>query len=332
VSTISSPVSPTAAPMDYGSFVICPSCFQQSDIWTEQCPCGHELLPDDRKVKLRKAPQAPAKRLQHRSERLAASEAVVDQEQALRDLSALRIQGATIDTAALLTLLMQLGRLDESCAEADAYVTARPEMANLAGPTQAALVELSRKCSANHDARPESWLRKALEEGKGDVNGRVPVASALVGVLLAQGRGPEALEIYATADAQLNAARKKTSKNAFVNTMGSGDAFAVGRYLQATNEMSTHRVQVLERNAVPAAAAGREVLAAAERLEQSGDVKAALAVVIDGSKRLTPTIERLTAVAAALPGSERRQAMSACDEMSHDLQKAQRRLAKLAKH
>jgi len=297
------------------------------------CGCGAELLPDDRKVKLRKEGQAPVKRLEHRAERLAASESVADREQAVRDLATIRNERHNqAGTATLITLLTKLGRIEEACREAETALAAGPELLVIGGsPQQTALIELISQCTRESDPRPESWLRQLLDSGKGDVNGRVPLASALVGVLLAEGRNGEALEVYAAADAQLRAAFKKTSKSGLVNTFGSGDAFAVGRYSAATNEMGLHRLRVAEANAVAVVAAARALLADAVVLEQAGDLAGALALLNDGGGRLAPTIAQLTALGEGMSGLDRRKVLGVLDETSTELKREHNRLAKLVK-
>ena len=321
---------------DYGSFVVCPACSRQSDIWAEHCDCGTVLLPDERHVKLAKSGGTPRARMGYRATRLEASKLPADHEQALRDRTALRVDTPNPDVncmPGIVKLLVMLGRLDEACVEAEASLSALDpaKLSGLGGLVlRTAVHELALRLHSTKDPRAEAWLRRVLGLEK-DVMARLALESALIGLFIEQGRQDDALQGFAAADAELAAARKKTSKNAVVNTFGSGDAFAVGRWGQATDALERFRAPVLEASTAVVVTAGRQALADVGRLEQSGDVVAARDAAVDGIARLAPTIQRLTAVATGLSAPERRRMMDPVGEVSRTLEKERKRLSKLAK-
>ena len=322
----------TPAEAGYGSFVICPSCSRQSDIWTEHCACGVELLPDDRKVKLAKSGGTPFARITRRSERLESEGLAAGREQVVRDLAALR---ATEEgkkhadenyTPRIVRNLIKLDRIDQACQEAETL----PSRGSGALPSAGAIETLARECLSRQDPRAERWLRVALDRmgtGKEHLN----LQGVLVGLLSEAGRASEALEAFERAVAELDALRKKTSKGALVNLVGPGDSFAVGYWSQATNALDTLRRPVVGASVAAAVLEGEEALAEIQRLDRSGDIAAARDAAGAAVTRLSGAAKRLKPLAAGLSKSEGKAAMDPLEAVVRSLEVELKRLKKLAK-
>jgi hypothetical protein len=219
---------------EYGSFTICSGCAAQVDIWTEQCACGTELLPDDRKVKLAKSGGSPEARMARRVTRLETDGSDASLHQALRDRSALRARRddrgrpETVHTPRMIQNLISLNRLDEACAEAEGLAAADI-------PAVGTYAQLATRLVEEKDPRAEWWLRRTIEldarasfVDRGTADSLV-LKGTLIGLLIDQGRGVEALPVYEGALADLEARRKKSAKSLGVQLAGaSGEAFATG--------------------------------------------------------------------------------------------------------
>lgn len=316
----------------YGSFVVCPSCSRQSDIWMDRCACGYELLPDDRKVKLAKSGASATGRMIRRCDHLQALDTVVAREQAVRDLAALRAIVETEDkgddpyTSRIVSNLIKLDRLDEACEEAESL----PISGRRAAQSLFAIEAVARELDSRHDDRAEVWLRRALEMR---ANGRehLELQTSLVRLFSAAGRQSEALDGLELATAELEALRKKSSKSTVAILSGSGETFATSYWSTASNALDALRKPVVEAGAATAAADGHAALAEAQRFEGFGDLAAARDTADAAARRVSLSVKRLKPLVAGLSRSEAKEILAPVEEVVRTLEAEHKRLKKLAK-
>jgi hypothetical protein len=241
-------------------------------------------------------------------------------EQVVRDLASLRAHpdnpGESVYTTRIITNLVVLGRLDEACAEAE-------PLARGGATSFAAFHAVALECVSRGDPRAETWLRRVLELAP--TTNRFALLTALVGLLMDDGRAGEALEAFEGAVDELAARRKKTSKGV------GGEAFAVGYWSNATKALDTVRKPVVERSAATAAAAGRDAQAEAQRLEGVGDIAAARDAAHETARQLGAMVKRLSPLAAGLSRSDRNEVMEPLSSLLRTLEGESKRLTKLAK-
>jgi len=299
------------ADAEYESVTICPGCGQRVDIWTERCACGSDLLPDDRKVKLAKSGGSLEARMLRRVVRLEQEGSDASREQAVRDRAALRARRddrtkpETTHTPRIIADLISLNRVDEACVEAEGLAAADiPEVGTYA--------PLATELVTRKDPRAEWWLRRTIEldahatfvtRGTCDALG---LKGTLIGMLIDQGRGVEALPLYETALADLEARLKKSSKSLAVQLAGgSGEAFATGRWGHITKALEEHRRPVLDANVAAAVTVAREALAEKDRLEGMGDLAGAREVTREAGERTETMLKRLGTLASGLKLGDR---------------------------
>jgi len=314
---------------DYGLFVICDACGRKSDIWAEQCVCGVELLPDDRKVKLAKSGGAPFARMTRRADRLDAAGTASAREQAVRDLAALRAsaEGKNWDyTPRIVHDLIALGRLDEAAAEAESVLS----RAGSGTPSAFAVEALAREFAARKDERTERWLRLALDR-RGTSKEHLELQMSLIGLLSTTGREPEALEAFERAVAELDALRKKTSKSTVATLSGSSEAFTGAYWSQSSDALDNLRMPVVGASAAAALTDGQRALTEVHRLEAVAEVAAARDVANTAASRLAAAAKRLKPLGVGLPKAEGKATLDPLEDVVRSLQAEFKRLKKLAK-
>ena len=337
VSRPSSQASPVPyADHEYGSFTTCPKCSQRADIWTDLCACGNELLPDDRKVKLAKSGGSPEARMSRRVVTLEQEGSDASLEQAVRDRAALRARRddrgtpEAAHTPRIIADLISLNRVDEACAEAEGLAAADIPAVGTFAPLATRLVE-------EKDPRAEWWLRRTIElDARASFIDRgacdaLVLKGTLVGMLIDQGCAVEALPLYETALADLQARLKKSSKSLAVQLAGgSGEAFASGRWGHITKALEEHRRPVLDANVAAAVTVARDALAEKDRLEALGDLAAAREVTREAGERTETMLKRLGTLASGLKLGDRR-VVDPIKDVKRLLDAEYKRLKKLAK-
>jgi hypothetical protein len=268
-----------------------------------------------------------------RTHRLVVEATPESRSQLVRDLATLRDlpenpgQPREAFTADIIGHLVELDRLDEACAEAETL----PAEGRGVPVTVGAIEQLARACVSHKDERAERWVRRFLKI-KGTGREHLQMQSALVGLLVESGRSPESLEAFEAAVAELNALRKKTSKSTLVAlTGGSGDAFAVGYWADATKALEELRKPVVGAAAAAAAAEAKGLAAEVQRIAANGDPAGASVMAIDASRRLGPVIKRLKPLAAELSRPDRAEVMESFESIVSTLEVEGKRLKKAAK-